>query len=105
MTSVVDWGGEAQIMALDVPINYLLKAWATDKAPGYARVLAVGLGALQYWLYGNLIRKSGLVLNSNAWDALSAMATTAMGVLVFGETMTPRQWLGTGLIVAGLALL
>jgi uncharacterized membrane protein len=105
MATFVNWTGEAYIMLLDVPINYLLKAWSIGMVGAWGRPVAMALGALQYYYYGYVIKGSGLVLNSNAWDALSALATTAMGVLIFGETLTERQWLGTSLIIAGLALL
>lgn len=104
MDNVVDWEGEKVIMSMDIPINYLLKSNAVEEA-SWKKILAVGIGALQYWKYSDLISRSGLVNNSNAWDALSALGTTAIGVLLFRERMTKKDWLATALIVGGLFLL
>lgn len=96
----VDWLGEATIMMMDLPINFLIKTGGETNV----RIASV-LGAFQYYYYGSVVKRSGLVLNSNAWDALSALGTTAMGVLYFGETMDSVEWLATGLMLSGLALL
>src|SRR5512135_1884466 len=100
MQADVDWRGEGVIMLMDVPINYLLKIGGEQN-----RVVASALGALQYYWYGGMVQRKGLTLNSNAWDALSALATTTMGVWWFGETMDEVEWVATILMLSGLVLL
>jgi len=102
--TAIDWRGEAGIMSLDLPINWLLKGWAIGQQSDNARLLATALGTLQYWWYADIIKRGGLAMNSNAWDALSALGTTFIATVLYGETLSRQQWLGTALIIAGLAL-
>lgn len=96
----VDWQGEGVIFLLDVPVNFLLRSGGRTN-----QLLGSALGAYQYWYFGDVVHSRGLVLNSNVWDALSAVATTLMGVAYFGEEMDAIEWLATGLMLGGLVLL
>lgn len=105
MASTVDWNGEKVIMLADVPVNFLIKSYALGKVGEWGKYAATALGAFQYYYYASLVEDGGLVNTSNAWDALSALGTTAMGIIVFKETMTKREWIATALILSGLYIM
>lgn len=96
----IDWQGAGVIMGLDIPINYLMKMTSPETL-----WLGSGLGFLQYFYFGTLVRQRGLVLQSNTWDGMSALFTTLMGVFWFGEKLDQIEWISTLMIVGGLLLL
>lgn len=62
-----------------------------------------GYNALAYTLT-KLLKSNGLIITNSLWDGLSNVMTTTLG-LFFGEVPTPREWVGIGLISAGIFIL
>jgi drug/metabolite transporter (DMT)-like permease len=75
----------------------------SDRARSLVLVLAVG--PVAYLLFGYLARHTPLALVSGYVNVTMAVGTMLVGVLVFGDVLSARQWCGIGLAVGGLVLL
>jgi uncharacterized membrane protein len=85
--------------------EYLSKLWSLR--PSLLLWLAVpaayALGTL-FWLPA-LRAGKGLAVTGMAWTVMSVLVTVLMGVAVFGERLTPREWAGIVAAIGAMALL
>lgn len=102
-----DWpllGLLAVAVALDVAGSLLFKAWA---ASNHFHLL--GLGLLVYGvslvLFAVALRRGSLGVIFALWVGLAAVLLTAVGWIVYRETLSPRQFIGIGLILIAVFLL
>lgn len=63
----------------------------------------IGYNALAYILLQLMKTRSLTLVNAN-WDGISNLLTMLLG-FILGERFQPRQYLGLGLITAGLLLI
>lgn len=84
--------------------DYFLARYATQGA-----LWQLGIG---YAAYGGLlaffiqsIRTMGLAWSNASWDGWSNLATGLVAVVALGERPSQTEWLGMGLIAAGIFLL
>lgn len=83
---------------------------AATAAPGPESELPLYIGIGVYNVLALMLlhffrRGGSLALTNGAWDAWSNVATTLYAVLFAGERLTPTNYLGLALTIAGLALL
>lgn len=60
---------------------------------------------LAYWLFRRTCITKGLAMTEGVFGSLITVLTVAFGLLVFKETLSPKQMAGLGLILAGLFLI
>lgn len=51
------------------------------------------------------LKNNPLALTNSWWDGISNIMTLFLGLVVFGETITPREGFGAALITVGLFLI
>jgi len=85
--------------------DFALKKYATD---GGLLLLTYGLAGYAgvVYLLIQVLRGSSVLMMNAAWDGVSAILESVMAYIVLGERFTdPNQYIGLGLIVAGLFFL
>jgi multidrug transporter EmrE-like cation transporter len=60
--------------------------------------------ALAYQLQ-HVLRRNSLALTNAYWNAFTNVTHTAIGVMFFGEKLTPTQYAGIGAVTLGILLL
>ena len=85
--------------------EYLSKKWAFQ--PGWTMAVAVigvdAIGTL-LWLPA-IFHRNMLSIIGMAWLLIGAVASMAIGLLVFHETLNTTQWTGMGFAIIALVLL
>jgi len=85
--------------------EYLSKKWAFQ--PGWTMALAVigvdAIGTL-LWLPA-IFNRNMLSIIGMAWLLIGAVASMAIGLIVFRETLNGTQWAGMGFALVALVLL
>lgn len=85
--------------------EYLSKKWAFQ--PGWTMALAViGVDAIGTFLWLPAIyNRNVLSIIGMAWLLIGAVASMAIGLIVFRETLNGTQWAGMGFALVALVLL
>lgn len=52
-----------------------------------------------------IVRKIPLALTNSIWNVVSTMYGLMIGILIFGELVSVRQWIGLGLGAIGFGLM
>ncbi len=85
--------------------EYLSKKWGAS--PTISLTMSVvgiyALGSLA-WLPA-LLHKNELALMGTAWLLLATVGSIVVGVFLFGETLTPLQWVGMAAAMVAMVLL
>lgn len=93
-----------------LPLMLLIdRPWAWPASPGLAAwgsVIGLGVlaGALAFILFFDLIRRAGAT-NGALATILNPVTAILLGVLVLGEELAPRHYLGMALIALGFVIL
>jgi multidrug transporter EmrE-like cation transporter len=92
------------IVIIEALGDYHLALYATKGA-----ISSLSIGYLAYGialvLFVNSIRAMGLAWSNSAWDGWSNIATNLVAVFALGEKPSTTEYMGMGLISAGLVLL
>jgi quaternary ammonium compound-resistance protein SugE len=86
-------------------------AWAVSMkyADGYTRVgwtlLSLVLLGLFVFLLGKTLQVLPVGIAYSVWTGIGALGTVAMGILLFGESLSLLQLGGVVLVIAGIVLL
>lgn len=82
--------------------------WATamKQSHGFTRILptavmAVGMVA-SFWLLAVAMRTLPLGTSYTVWVGIGAVGAFVIGIVLFGDPVTPARLLAAGLIVAGI---
>lgn len=68
-------------------------------------LLVLALGPIAYLTFGYLAKKTPLALVGGYVNVAIVVGTTLVGVVLFGDALSTRQWCGIGLAIAGLVLM
>jgi drug/metabolite transporter (DMT)-like permease len=99
------WETEAKIIALDLPLQLLLKQYSQDRE-SWKLYSGASIGAAQYVLWAKgAIGEGGLAKSNVLWDALSSTLSLALGPLVFNERLDSTEWLAMALMASGIVIL
>lgn len=60
---------------------------------------------LAFWLFRKACGANGLAISEGLVGSVITIITIAIGILIFRETLTLKQWTGLGLVAAGMLLL
>ena len=92
--------------SIDAIVMPLLKAKKLGMLTGnwMFPLSAILYGSQPFIFYKSLSTNSMTVMNI-LWDVSSDVLVTVIGIFVFGETLSPLQWLGMVLAIAGITLL
>lgn len=96
------WIGALVLYAIGEAVS---KKWATDQSfrNGACAFVVYALSTTS-WL-GIMAHTNKLTLMSTLWEVGCILLAAVIGVLFYGERMTPTQWIGFVLaIVAGMLL-
>lgn len=66
---------------------------------------AFGASVAAYWLFRRVCIAKGLAVTEGVFGSLITVLTVAIGILLFKESLTPKQMGGLGLILIGLFLI
>jgi quaternary ammonium compound-resistance protein SugE len=84
-------------------------AIAMKYAEGYTRLgwslVSLVLLAVFVLLLGRALQVLEVGIAYAAWTGIGAAGTVLMGVLLFGETLSPMKFAGIALVLAGIAAL
>lgn len=86
-------------------------AWAVSMkyADGYTRpgwsLLSLVLLAIFVFLLGRTLQVLPMGIAYSVWTGIGAVGTIVMGVLLFGESISPLQVGGIACVLAGIAFL
>jgi multidrug transporter EmrE-like cation transporter len=61
--------------------------------------------SLQPLIFYKSLSFESMTLMNILWDVISDIIVTIIGILVFGEMLSPTQWLGLALSLIGITLL
>jgi small multidrug resistance pump len=82
---------------------------ALKASVGFTRPLpslfVIGGYGLSFVLLGGVLRDLPVGLVYAIWSAVGTVGVAALGMLLFGETMSPVPALGIALVIGGVALL
>jgi len=97
----------AMAMALiDSIMMILLKLKTISYLPSlYILPLTMLIYSLQPLLFFNALSFQGMGIVNALWNSVSSILIALIGILVFGENISPRNWLGIFLCTAGIILL
>jgi multidrug transporter EmrE-like cation transporter len=85
--------------------DFALKKYATEGGIMLLTYGLVGYAGVVYLLI-EVLRGSSVLMMNAAWDGISAVLESAMAIIVLGEKFhDPNQYIGLGLIIAGLFFL
>ncbi len=85
--------------------DFALKKYATDGGLLLLTYGVAGYAGVVYLLI-QVLRGSSVLMMNAAWDGISALLESIMAYIVLGERFAdPNQYIGLGLIVAGLFFL
>jgi multidrug transporter EmrE-like cation transporter len=85
--------------------DFALKKYATEGGLMLLTYGLVGYAGVVYLLI-EVLRGSTVLMMNAAWDGISAVLESVMAFIVLGERFhDPNQYIGLGLIVAGLFFL
>lgn len=85
--------------------------WAISMkyAEGYTRLgwslVSVALLAAFVFLHGRALQVLQIGLAYTVWTGIGAVGTLTMGVLLFGEALSPMKIAGIGLVLSGIVAL
>jgi len=91
------------VVLTEVLGDYLFKRWSQEG--GWVLLLLGGLGYfLASLAWASTLRYEGLVKSLIVFVLASLFAGVAVGVIIFGEEMTPKTWVALALTVGALCL-
>ncbi len=98
-TELISW--TAVTLVIELGANYLIRS---------GQVLPGGVlyGTTAYTFRRSMLAEhsgASLAASNALWDATSTIVNTGLGVLAFGERLTPNKTLGIGLAITGAVLL
>jgi multidrug transporter EmrE-like cation transporter len=67
--------------------------------------VAFGGSVAAYWLFRRVCILKGLALTEGVFGSLITVLTVVVGLLIFKESLNPKQMAGLGLILVGLFLI
>lgn len=67
--------------------------------------IAVGLYALEPFIFLKAMKYEGMVVTNLVWNLLSNVIVTLQGVFIFGESIRGLRWLGIAMSLVSLTLL
>lgn len=102
MASPIAVGGI--LTGIELVADALLKQYTLDGRELFYYLGIAGYAALGAAV-GSLLQGVPLALANAYWDAFSGIATALLGLLVFGEQLSQTQWLGIGLVSAGVFMI
>jgi len=106
MTLIPVWIWWTVALVLYAVGEWIAKRWSEDQLIhlGMLSLLAYTVSST-CWL-GIMAHSKKLTLMSTLWEIGSLLLAAVVGVLLFGETLTPTQWIGFFLaIIAGILLI
>jgi multidrug transporter EmrE-like cation transporter len=85
--------------------DFALKKYANEGGLTFLAYGLLGYAGVVYFLIQSLRGSSVLMVNA-AWDGISALIESFFAIVVLGEGFSdPNQYIGIGLIIAGLFFL
>lgn len=98
------------LLAVGVAVfaNYLAALWGdSGKTFSWLLVAVILISPLVFVTFGLVTARLGVAVGSGTIDSLLTVGTVAVGLLVFGEwaKLSPREYVGLGLIVVGLLVM
>lgn len=92
--------------SIDALIMPLLKAKKLGMLTGnWMFPLASIVYASQPLIFYKSLSTDSMTVMNLLWDVMSDVLVAIIGIFVFGETLSPLQWLGMVLAIAGITLL
>lgn len=71
---------------------------------GFGVPLAVGLYALEPFVFLRALKYEGMVVTNLVWNLMSDIIVTLQGVFVFGEKIQGVRWIAIGMAIFSLGL-
>ena len=91
---------------IDAIVMPLLKAKKLGMLTGnWMFPLASIIYASQPFIFYKSLSSNSMTVMNILWDVMSDVLVTIIGVFIFGEALTPTQWVGIVLSILGIALL
>jgi len=85
--------------------DFALKKYANEGGLMFLAYGLLGYAGVVYFLIQSL-RGSSVIMVNAAWDGISALIESFFAIVVLGERFSdPNQYIGIGLIIAGLFFL
>lgn len=92
--------------SIDAVVMPLLKAKKLGMLTGnWMFPLASIVYASQPFIFYKSLSSDSMTIMNILWDVMSDVLVTIVGVFIFGETLTPTQWVGITLSILGISLL
>lgn len=92
--------------SVDAIVMPLLKAKKLGMLTGnWMFPLASLVYATQPFIFYNSLSTDSMTVMNLLWDVMSDVLVAVIGVFVFGESLSPLQWLGMVLSILGITLL
>lgn len=92
--------------SIDAIVMPLLKAKKLGMLTGnWMFPLASIIYASQPFIFYKSLSSNSMTIMNILWDVMSDVLVAIIGVFVFGETLTPTQWIGMILAILGITLL
>ena len=92
--------------SIDALVMPLLKAKSLGMLTGnWMFPLASIVYATQPYIFYKSISTDSMMVMNILWDVMSDILVIIIGVFVFGETLSPTQWIGMILAILGITLL
>ena len=92
------------LLAFDLLGLSLAKIWSLKNSLVYLILAAISYAIATIFL-GFSLKYQGAAITNIIWVALSAIGMAAVGVFFFHESITPMQYLGILIIIAGLVFI
>ena len=90
---------------IDIITMILLKLTSLSILTGpYILPLTMLIYSFQPLLFFNALSFKGIGIVNALWDVTSTILIALIGAIIFGETITPTNWLGILLCTAGIIL-
>jgi multidrug transporter EmrE-like cation transporter len=85
--------------------EYFSKCWANEPCCcRFSSSICLYTIASLFW-FPALLKKNEIVVMGISWQIMAIVFTTFLGLFVFGECVTPKQWLGVALAAIAIFLL
>lgn len=92
--------------SIDAIVMPLLKAKNLGMLTGnWMFPLASLIYASQPFIFYKSLSTGSMTVMNILWDVMSDVLVASIGVFIFGETLSPLQWLGMVLAISGITLL
>jgi len=104
MTSLILWAYTIGAAAMFILCDSLAANWGKTKDLK-SLIIVFLLGPIAYVVFGLLNQTKSLAISSGMVNILLIAGNVLVGVLIFREILSPREWLGLGFGVVALILM